>query len=328
VTNERGVTFYLKPNMTKKVVIAELARQHMVSSPLCTSFAFFLQGLFVKNQTQLKTGEYFFPKGSTPFSIWKQMTQGKGLVYHSFTLIPGWSFRQVREALLRTDGIRHTIINLSDQQVMAHLGYPNFLPEGLFYPDTYYYTKGISDLVILKKAFDFMQAKLKQAWEHRSINLPYKTAYEALIVASLIEKEAYLAIERPIIAGVIVNRLRHNMLLQIDPTVIYGMGKQYQGKIYQSNLRQDTAYNTYVHKGLPPTPIAMPGMASIVSAMHPKQHDYFYFVATGDGSHQFSETLSKHYVAVEMSNQHSAVGYFNIFKIKEHLVRIFSESAF
>jgi UPF0755 protein len=183
-------------------------------------------------------------------------------------------------------------------------------PEGEFYPETYYYTRGVADLVILKHAYDLMQSRLNQAWESRLPGLPYQDAYQALIAASLIEKEAHLNQERPIIAGVLINRLRKNMLLQIDPTVIYGMGDRYLGKIYRRDLLDDTIYNTYVHKGLPPTPIAMPSQASIDAAIHPAAHDYYYFVAKGDGSHQFSKSLPEHHRAVQ-STKGQQTGYYN-----------------
>ncbi|MBV9575419.1 MAG: endolytic transglycosylase MltG, partial [Gammaproteobacteria bacterium] len=160
------------------------------------------------------------------------------------------------------------------------------------------------DLVILKRAFDLMKNKLATAWEKRALDLPYQNAYEALIAASLIEKEAYLNTERPIIGGVLINRLRKNMLLQFDPTVIYGLGTRYNGKIHKQDLLENTAYNTYVHRGLPPTPIAMPGLASLQAATHPDTNDYIYFVAKGDGSHQFSKTLSEHNAAVKKANKH------------------------
>jgi UPF0755 protein len=182
---------------------------------------------------------------------------------------------------------------------MLHLGAANLKPEGEFFPETYYFTKGNSDLILLKHAFKAMQSKLNDAWSKRASALPYKNAYEALIAASLIEKEAYLSKERPIIAGVLVNRLKKEMLLQFDPSVIYGLGERYTGKLSKANLLENTAYNTYLHKGLPPTPIAMPSLASISAALHPEQNDYYYFVAKGDGSHQFSKTLLEHNAAVK-----------------------------
>lgn len=293
ITQKEGYVYYLRPGTSKKTMVAELTQQGIISHPLFFSFFIYPQ----KNE-QLKTGEYLFPKGATLYSIWNQITTGTGLYYRPFSIVPGWSFSQLRHALAQTQGLRHSTATLNDKQIMEHLGHATFAAEGEFFPDTYYYTRGISDLIILKHAFDLMQNKLTQAWQHRTTSLPYKNAYEALIAASLIEKEAYLNSERIVISGVLVNRLRKNMLLQFDPTVIYGLGQRYDGKIHKGNLLDNNPYNTYVHRGLPPTPIAMPSMNSIEAAMHPQQHDYLYFVAKGDGSHQFSKTLTEHHAAV------------------------------
>lgn len=187
---------------------------------------------------------------------------------------------------------------------MSRISSSDVDPEGEFFPETYYYTKDVSDLVILKRAYDLMQSRLSEAWQMRAADLPYQNAYEALIAASLIEKEAYFASERPLIAGVLVNRLKKNMLIQFDPTVIYGLGLRYDGTIHKKDLLENTPYNTYVRKGLPPTPIAMPSMASIEAALHPDNTDYLYFVARKDKSHQFSKTLPEHHAAVAtVSNQ-------------------------
>lgn len=328
VVTDNDATFYLKPGASKKTVLAELSQQHIIPHP-------FLLSLYVFSQRSalLKTGEYRFPKGSTTLSIWKQITTGAGLLYHPFTIIPGWSFHQLRQALLQTEGLRHLIVGWDDKQIMTSLGHPERAPEGEFFPETYYYTKGISDLVILKRAFDLMQLKLNEAWETRASSLPYQDAYQALIAASLIEKEAYRSGERVVIAGVLVNRLQKDMLLQFDPTVIYGLGPRYDGKIHRENLQEDNAYNTYVHKGLPPTPIAMPSMASIQAALHPQVHAYLYFVAKGDGSHQFSTTLAQHNIAVSTSGPafistfpKSHTGYFNESKIKNYLYRLLDKT--
>lgn len=317
VLNSAGVVFYLKPNMSKKTLLLALEEHGLLPRGLLLRQSLLLFNL-LPNHIQLKTGEYLFSQKATPFSILKQITQGKGLVYRRFTIIPGWSFQQFREALAKKDDIVHSAQYMSDSQLMNKLGLTaQNMAEGLFFPDTYFYTRDLPDIVLYKKAFNLMKTKLNQAWLQRAPNLPYQTAYQALIVASLVEKEAYLNAERPLIAGVIVNRLRNNMLLQIDPTVIYGMGKNYKGKIYQSNLREDTAYNTYMHKGLPPTPIALPSMASINAALHPTPHSYFYFVDKGDGSHQFSEKLTEHHRMVKIMHQS---GYFNATKLKRILI--------
>lgn len=299
VTQESGVVYYLKPGTSKPTLISDLASQGILTHPI--AFSIFI---YPQKSAHLKTGEYLLPKGASLLSIWRQMTTGKGLYYRSFTIIPGWSFATLRRQLLLTEYLRHTSQSFDDKQIMTFLGNPDLSPEGEFYPETYHYTRGVSDLIILKHAYQLMQLRLNAAWENRAPQLPFKDAYEALIVASLIEKEAYLNAERPIIAGVIINRLHQNMLLQIDPTVIYGMGDRYLGKIHKENLLEDTPYNTYIHKGLPPTPIAMPGQASLLAAMHPDPNDYYYFVAKGDGSHQFSKTLPEHNAAVQQAMKH------------------------
>ena len=170
--------------------------------------------------------------------------------------------------------------------------------EGLFFPDTFYFDRGTQDTILLKRAYYSMQAKLNQAWNNRAPNLPYKNSYEALIMASVVEKETGKNSERPMIAGVFLNRLRIGMRLQTDPTVIYGMGKKYDGNIRRKDLQTDTIYNTYTRSGLPPTPIAMPGLASIEAALHPEQTKALYFVGKGDGSHAFSHSLAEHNHAV------------------------------
>ncbi len=294
---EGGYNYYLRPGTSKRLAISELSQLGVVRHPLLFSLY-----VLPKKSTALKAGEYSFPKGSTPASIWHQITTGTGLLYHQFTIVPGWTFIQLRSELAKTQGLRHITAEMDDQQIMARLGYPNYSPEGLFFPETYNYTRGIPDLIILKRAFDLMQIKLNNAWEHRAPALPYKNTYEALTVASMIEKEGYLDSERPLIASVLINRLKNDMLLQIDATVIYGLGQRYDGKIHKADLLENTPYNTYVHKGLPPTPIAMPGFSSIMAAMHPQQSDYFYYVAKGDGSHKFSKSLSQHNAAIQATS--------------------------
>lgn len=293
VYNEVGINYYLKPGTSKKTFVAEIAQREIIPF----HFLFSAYTSFFPN-TQLKTGEYHFPKGSSPYSIWQQVTHGTGLLYHSFTIVPGWSFKQLREALDQTKFLKHNTEKWDEKAIMTALGEANLPAEGQFFPESYHYSRDVPDLVILKRAYDLMQSQLKVAWEKRSKNLPYKSAYEALIAASMVEKEAYLSAERPIIAGVLVNRLERDMLLQFDPTVIYGLGSRYNGKLHKENLLENNAYNTYVNKGLPPTPIAMPSLSSIEAAVHPEKVEYFYFVARGDGSHQFSKTLIDHNKAV------------------------------
>jgi UPF0755 protein len=294
---EDGTVFYLKPGTPRVNVIKELSAKRLIRlAPLFKAYIYFYDAHF-------KSGEYHFAYGSTAYSIWKQITQGTGHHYRSFTIIPGWTFEQVKQALYEEETIKSITQTMSNNEIMTTLGDSEHKPEGMFMPETYFYIRDVSDLVILQRAYDLMQNKLKEAWEHRNKDLPYNTTYEALIAASLIEKEAYLSPERPKIGGVLINRLRKDMLLQFDPSVIYGMGDKYHGTIYKQDLVADTPYNTYIHKGLPPTPIAMPGIESIQAAMQPEKHEYLYFVARGDGSHEFSKTLEDHQDAVKKASE-------------------------
>lgn len=322
VTQEKGFVYELHAGTSKKTFVAQLNQQGIIQTP-----GLFSAIIFFQKNSSLKTGEYFFPKGSTLGSIWRQVTNGRGLVYHHFTIVPGWTFNQLRYELLQTHALKHSITGLNDKQIMEYIGGGGFSPEGEFYPETYYYTKGNADLVILKRAFDLMQLHLSEAWNTRDLSLPYKSAYEGLIAASLVEKEAYLNTERPVIAGVLVNRLNKNMLLQFDPTVIYSLGQRYDGRIHKENLTEVNDYNTYVKKGLPPTPIAIPSQISLSAALHPDHNDYLYFVAKGDGSHVFSKTLPEHNSAVIEVNKNTQPAnplYFNEYRVRKYIDNLFS----
>lgn len=220
------------------------------------------------------------------------------VVQHTLTIVEGWNFRQVRAALEALPTIEQTLKGLSDAEVMARLGQADLHPEGRFFPDTYSFTRGVTDLELLQRAFSRLDAVLADEWQQRSEGLPYQDAYQALIMASIIEKETGVPSERGEIAGVFVRRLERGMLLQTDPTVIYGMGEQYRGRITRNDLRTPTPYNTYTNSGLPPTPIAMVGREAIHAALHPVDGKSLYFVARGDGSHVFSDSLSEHNRAV------------------------------
>ena len=319
ISDDQGYKYTVKPGTAIHTVIDDLTHADIIKHPLFFKYLVYLKG----NSHELKSGEYLFPKGTNSLQLLKQITTGSGVIYHTFTIIPGWNFKQVRAAILQNPDLDHSSRNLTDDAIMAQLGEPNTNPEGEFYPDTYYFIEGSSDITLLKRAHHSMQEKLKNTWNHRDPNLPYQTPYEALIVASLIEKEAQQNMERPIIAGVIVNRLNKGMLLQIDPTVIYGMGTRYNGVIHKTDLIENTPYNTYVHKGLTPTPIAMPGEDSIQAAMHPKKHDFYYFVVrgTGESTHQFTSTLEDHYKAVSESKKFRP-DFFNNDLIRYYLSKI------
>ena len=246
---------------------------------------------------KIKTGEFVLNAGLTPSELLAVLVAGKSKQY-VITFPEGWAFSQIRQEIESNRYIKQTLKGLGDKAVLKQIGASEDHPEGLFFPDTYYFEKNMTDAALLKRAYLKMQQILQQEWRNREKNLPLKNPYEALILASIIEKETGKASERPAIAGVFIRRLRKGMLLQTDPTVIYGMGKAYQGNIRYKDLRKPTPYNTYVIKGLPPTPIAMPGKAAIYAALHPEPGDTLYFVSRGDGSHVFSATLRKHNEAV------------------------------
>jgi UPF0755 protein len=246
---------------------------------------------------QIKAGNYLIERGITPYDLFEIITVGK-TTQAGITFIEGWTFQQMRAAMMANDAIKHMTISYTHQQILENIGATESHAEGLFFPDTYFFSRGMSDQDILKRAYHAMQSRLNEAWEQREAGLPYKTPYEALIMASIIEKETGRADERKMIAGVFVNRLRIGMRLQTDPTVIYGMGERFDGNIRKKDLQIDTAYNTYTRSGLPPTPIAMPGLASIEAALHPAKTRALYFVGKGDGSHAFSSTLAEHNRAV------------------------------
>lgn len=251
-----------------------------------------------KATQKLKAGEYELQPGLTMPEILQTLVSGKPRQY-SITFVEGWTFKQILQQIKTHQKIHHTINKIDSIQVMDRLGLGEKHPEGLFFPDTYQFEKNITDLALLKTAYNKMQTTLNQEWKLRDKGLPLTTAYEALILASIIEKETGAAEERAQISGVFVRRLKRGMLLQTDPTVIYGMGDQFDGNIRRKDLKAHTPYNTYVIKGLPPTPIAMPGREAIHAALHPDAGDSLYFVAKGDGSHKFSATLHAHNQAVD-----------------------------
>lgn len=220
------------------------------------------------------------------------------VVQYSLTLVEGWNFRQLRAALARQEALTQNLADLDDAALMARIGLAGQHPEGRFFPDTYHYVRGMSDEDLLKKANARLEAVLAEEWQQRAEGLPYRDPYEALIMASLIEKETGVPEERDEIAGVFIRRLRLGMRLQTDPTVIYGMGERYSGRITRADLRTPTPYNTYTIDGMPPTPIAMVGRHAIHAALNPREGDTLYFVARGDGSHVFSRTLDEHNRAV------------------------------
>ncbi|MYH91747.1 MAG: endolytic transglycosylase MltG [Gammaproteobacteria bacterium] len=246
----------------------------------------------------IMAGEYDFPRTMALTEFLDRIVSGRGQVDVGVTIVEGWTFRMMREVLGTAEGLRPDTREWSDDRIMEALGYPDLHPEGQFYPDTYYYRKGDPDLDIYRKAFELMQFRLRQVWAQRSPDLPLDDPYEALIVASIIEKETQDRDEQPTIAGVLFNRLRKGMRLQTDPTVIYGVGDAFDGNITRKHLKTDTPYNTYTRAGLTPTPISLPGMDSLMAAVRPAETEAYYFVAKGGGRHHFSRTLEEHNRAV------------------------------
>nr|WP_236493260.1 endolytic transglycosylase MltG [Xanthomonas massiliensis] len=248
---------------------------------------------------RIKAGEYALQPAASPRTLLARMRDGK-VVQYRFTLVDGWNIRQLRAALGAATPLVHATAALSDAELMARLGFPGQHPEGRFLPETYLYQRGDTDLEVLARAHRAMDAALAEAWASRAADLPLQGPDQALVLASIVEKETALASERAQIAGVFVRRLRKGMLLQTDPSVIYGLGEAYDGDIRKRDLTTDTPYNTYTRPGLPPTPIAMPGRDALMAATHPAPGESLYFVAVGDGSgaHVFSATYAEHTAAV------------------------------
>jgi UPF0755 protein len=246
---------------------------------------------------KIRAGSYEIERGVTPRTLLDKMVRGDE-VMATVRLIEGWTFRQFRAELAKAPDLKQTTAALTEAELMAAIGAPGVAAEGRFYPDTYAFSKGASDVAVLKRAYRAMQRQVDAAWAERAPNTPLRNADEALTLASIVEKETGAAKDRGLVAGVFVNRLRIGMPLQTDPTVIYGLGERFDGNLRKKDLLADTPYNTYTRGGLPPTPIAMPGRASLLAAVKPEATKALYFVARGDGSSQFSETLADHNRAV------------------------------
>lgn len=246
---------------------------------------------------RIRAGSYEIGAGTTPRALLEKMVRGDETLA-TVRLIEGWTFRQFRSELAKAEALKPTTAGMSDAELMAALGRPGLAPEGRFHPDTYAYSKGSADLAVLRRALRAMQQRLDAAWAQRTPDTPLKSADEALILASIIEKETGAASERGRVAQVFVNRLRIGMPLQTDPTIIYGLGERFDGNLRKRDLQADGPYNTYLRAGLPPTPIAMPGKAALLAAVRPDPGKALYFVARGDGTSEFSETLAEHNRAV------------------------------
>ncbi len=246
---------------------------------------------------KIRAGSYEIERGVTPRTLLDKMVRGDE-VMATVRLIEGWTFRQFRAELARAPYLKQASAAMSESELMAAIGAAGVAAEGRFYPDTYAFSKGASDLAVLKRAYRTMQRQLDTAWAERSANTPLRNVNDALTLASIVEKETGAAKDRGLVAGVFINRLRIGMPLQTDPTVIYGLGERFDGNLRKKDLLADTPYNTYTRGGLPPTPIAMPGRASLLAAVKPDVTKALYFVARGDGSSQFSESLAEHNRAV------------------------------
>jgi UPF0755 protein len=291
--SEAGMTYELKPGTTIRRVASDLSAAGVLNKPLLLRLTARWRG----QASRLKAGEYHLPAGITPPELLQILTSAR-VVQHALTIIEGWTFRQMIAAVGHHEALTHTLEGLDEEQIMQRLGLEGVHPEGRFYPDTYHFPKGTTDAEFLLRAYRRMESTLQAAWEKRDKDLPLDSPYEALILASIIEKETGIPQERGMIAGVFIRRLKKGMRLQTDPTVIYGMGDSYDGNIRRRDLSTDTPYNTYVHSGLTPTPIAMPSGEAIEAALHPVDGNALYFVATGDGGHHFSATLEEHNKAV------------------------------
>jgi UPF0755 protein len=256
----------------------------------------FCTGGCLSGRRLIKAGNYEIAPGSTPLGLLDKLVRGDETL-RALTLVEGWNFRQVRAALATAE-LKPDSAALGEAALMERLGRTGVAAEGRFFPDTYTYAKGASDLTVLRRALHAMDRQLAAAWEQRAADTPLKTPDEALVLASIVEKETGREADRALVAGVFTNRLRASMLLQTDPTVIYGLGERFDGNLRKRDLQTDTPYNTYTRTGLPPTPISMPGKASLLAAVQPERTKALYFVARGDGSSHFSSSLDEHNRAV------------------------------
>lgn len=290
--SSEGYTYELKQGQTLGHLANDLSAQKLLEYPR-------LLRLYARltDTSKVHAGEYFFAQGTTPETLLEKLGKGEVVLYQ-VTFVEGWTFKQAVTVLENNSSVRHELSGKTEKEQLALLNLPIEHPEGWFFPDTYSFSRNTSDIEILQKAYHRMEQLLNAEWEKRAPGLPYKNAYEALIMASIIERETGHHSEREQIAGVFVRRLQQGMKLQTDPTVIYGMGDKYRGRIARKNLEEATAYNTYVIGGLPPTPIALPSAASIKAALNPAAGNALYFVAKGDGTSEFSDTLDAHNQAV------------------------------
>lgn len=287
------VTFELRAGSSLRTVASQLAKTGVIGQPE----PFELLARILGESAKLKAGNYEFSAPLTPLGLLQRMTRGD-VTLVAVTFVEGWTFRQMRKALQDNPKIRPETAALTEAELLHKLEIAQPLGEGWFFPDTYHFSEGTSDLSILHRAHQLMLRHLAQEWERRAPGLPLKSPHEALILASIVEKETGRPEERGLVAAVFINRLRIGMRLQTDPTVIYGMGEAFDGNIRKNDLTTDTPYNTYTRAGLPPTPIAMPGLDALRATLNPAPSNALYFVARGDGTSKFSRTLAEHERAV------------------------------
>lgn len=294
---EGEVLYHFKPGTNVSALAYDLEKKKIINNRMYFSIWARLTG----SARKLKAGEYQLNANLNTLQLFTLMQKGKVRLY-SLTLVEGLTFKQMMKSVNASKNLTHNLLELNNKQIMQKIGHAGEHPEGRFFPDTYRFPKDMSDIDLLKKAYREMQKRLDVVWQNREKNLPLKSAYELLTLASIVEKESAIAEERTRIAGVFINRLRKGMRLQTDPTVIYGIGDKYKGNIRYKHLRTDTPYNTYTRKGLPPTPIAMPGQGALNAASRPDSTPYIYFVAMSDksGRHIFSTTLKDHEQAVDV----------------------------
>ena len=288
------MVYQISPGTSLRQLAYDLYERGMIEHPRL----FILLGRELNVATRLQAGEYRLVTGMTPRALLQLLVGGK-VIQHAITLVEGQTFRETLQRIQAHPFIEVTLKGLDDAEIMNRLGHPGLHPEGRFLPDTYHFTRGTTDLEFLRRAFDAMSKYLELTWPDRDPELPLQSPEEALILASIVEKETGLAEERPVIAGVFIRRLQRGMRLQTDPTIIYGLGEDFDGNLRRSDLERDNPYNTYTREGLPPTPIAMPGAAAITAVLHPAAGDSLFFVSRGDGSHYFSATLEAHNRAVD-----------------------------
>jgi UPF0755 protein len=277
--------------------LSQVARNLESKSIITNGTAFIILARLLGKSAQIKAGSYEVPGAIAPLALLQKFEKGE-FAKGQIRFIEGWTFRQMRAALDSHPGLRHDTRELEPPEILERLGAPEQHPEGLFFPDTYLFSAGTSDLAVLRQAYGKMQERLSALWPARAKGLPLGSPYEALVLASIVEKETGVESEREIIAAVFVNRLKRGMRLQADPTVIYGLGETFDGNLRKRDLLADRPYNSYTRAGLPPTPIAMPGEGALRATLNPARSRALYFVARGDGSHEFSDTLAQHNRAV------------------------------